>query len=377
MHDLQGHRPTYVEIDLAALRHNLSQARKQAGGGRRILAVVKADAYGHGAAQVAPALERFGADLFGVAMVEEGVELRRAGISRPILVLGGLYPGQEAALFEHDLVPTLFDLPTARHLDRCAAERGRVLAYHLKVDTGMGRIGFRSAELPELLDELASLRNLTMDGLISHFAMADDPVHPFTARQTDEYLACLARLRRTGFDPRHIHLSNSAALFSRDLPECNLVRPGIVLYGGLPAPLFADRLDLRPVMSFRTAVAQVKTVPAGTGVSYGHRFVTTRPSVLAAIPVGYADGYSRHLSNCGEVLIRGRRAPVAGTVCMDWTLIDVTDIPGVTVGDEVTLLGADNGLRISAEEWAGRTGTISYEVFCQVSKRVPRVYLGG
>jgi alanine racemase len=145
----------------------------------------------------------------------------------------------------------------------------------------------------------------------------------------------------------------------------------------LPAPCFADRIDLRPVMSFRTSVAQVKTVPAGTGISYGHRFITGRPSVLAAIPVGYADGYSRHLSNCGEVLIRGRRAPVAGTVCMDWTLLDVTDIPDVAVGDEVTLLGRDNGQRISAEEWAGRIGTISYEVFCQVSKRVPRIYLGG
>jgi alanine racemase len=377
MDTLQGHRPTYVEIDFTALRHNFVQARRQAGEGRSLLAVVKADAYGHGAARVAPVLERAGADLFGVAMVEEGVELRKAGVSRPILVLGGLYPGQEAALFEHHLVPTLFDLPTAFRLDQHAAEAGRVLSYHLKLDTGMGRIGFQPAELPVVLDKLAGLKNLAMDGLASHFALADDPAHPFTARQSDQFLACLAQVRQAGFDPHYVHLSNSAALFSQDLPECNLVRPGIVLYGGLPAPCFADRIDLRPVMSFRTSVAQVKTVPAGTGISYGHRFITGRPSVLAAIPVGYADGYSRHLSNCGEVLIRGRRAPVAGTVCMDWTLLDVTGIPDVAVGDEVTLLGRDNGQRISAEEWAGRIGTISYEVFCQVSKRVPRIYLGG
>ncbi|MEZ4600123.1 MAG: alanine racemase [Syntrophotaleaceae bacterium] len=376
MQDLSGHRPTHVEIDLGALRHNLTRARLQAGKSRQILAVVKADAYGHGAAHVAPALEQFGADLFGVAMVEEGVEIRLAGVTRPVLVLGGLYPGQEALLFEHDLVPTLFDLETARHLNQYAVGYGRLLPYHLKLDTGMGRIGFRCAELSDLLVQLAGLKNLVMDGVISHFALADDPSHPFTPRQTEDFLAGLDTIRRAGFAPRHVHLSNSAALFSRDLPECNLVRPGIVLYGGLPAPCFADRLDLRPVMSFRSAVAQVKAVPAGTGVSYGHRFVTARPSVLAAIPVGYADGYSRHLSNCGEVLIRGRRAPVAGTVCMDWTLVDVTDIPGVAVGDLVTLLGSDNGQRISAEEWAAHAGTISYEVFCQVSKRVPRVYLG-
>ncbi len=376
MHNLQGHRPTYVEIDLAALRHNLAQARLQAGQGCHILAVVKADAYGHGATRVAPALELAGADLFGVAMVEEGVELRMAGITRPILVLGGFYPGQEADLFEHDLVPTLFSLDAARYLNRCAASCRRVLPFHLKIDTGMGRIGFRPDELPVLLNEFGSLKNLAMEGLVSHLALADDPSHPFTDGQEEMFLACLGRLRQAGFDPKYIHLNNSAALFSRDMPECTLVRPGIVLYGGLPAPCFADRLDLQPVMSFRTTVAQIKEVPPGTGISYGHWFVTNRSTVLAAIPVGYADGYSRLLSNCGEVLIRGQRARVAGTVCMDWTLIDITEIPDVVVGDEVTLLGRDNGQQISAEEWARRIGTISYEVFCQISKRVPRIYLG-
>jgi alanine racemase len=240
----------------------------------------------------------------------------------------------------------------------------------------MGRVGFRPEELETVLRELAGLRSLSMEGVISHLALADEPEHPFTDEQLQRFRAALERVRNAGFSPQLIHLSNSAALFSRDVPECNMVRPGIVLYGGLPSAVFAGRLDLQPVMSFRTSVVQVKEVPAGTGVSYGHRFMAERPTTLAAIPVGYADGYSRHLSCKAEVLVRGRRARVAGTVCMDWTLIDVTDIPGVVVGDEVTLLGRDNGQVITAEEWAEKVGTISYEVFCQVSKRVPRIYCG-
>ncbi|WP_298039563.1 alanine racemase [uncultured Desulfuromonas sp.] len=373
---MQGHRPTYVEIDLDALRHNLRQVRRQTGEERQILAVVKADAYGHGAARVAPALQDAGADLFGVAIAEEGVELRGAGVTRPVLVLGGVYPGQEGELLRHRLTPCLFDLETAKRIDRAARSAGQVCPYHLKVDTGMGRIGFRPEELPGVLPGLAGMKGLRMEGLISHLALADEPQNPFTEEQARRFREILAEVRAAGFAPQHAHISNSAALFTREIPECNVVRPGIVLYGGQPLAS-GPGLDLQPVMSFRSRVAQLKEVPAGTGISYGHRFVAERPTVLAAIPVGYADGYSRHLSGCGEVLVRGRRATVAGTVCMDWTLVDVTDIPGVGVGDEVTLLGRDNGSRITAEEWAGKTGTISYEVFCQVSKRVPRIYRDG
>ena len=373
---MSARRPTCVEINLNALRHNFDQARRQAGAGRKVLAVVKADAYGHGAGRVAMALQDAGADLFGVAMAEEGKELRRAGVARPVLVLGGIYPGQEEAILRHELTPALFDLQAARRLDRFFLRAGKTCPFHLKIDTGMGRVGFRPEELETVLGELAGLRSLSMEGIISHLALADEPEHPFTDEQLRRFRSSLEGIRAAGFSPDHIHLSNSAALFSRDVPECNMVRPGIVLYGGLPSAAFAGRLDLQPVMSFRTSVVQVKEVPAGTGVSYGHRFVAERPTTLAAIPVGYADGYSRHLSCKGEVLVRGRRARVAGTVCMDWTLIDVTDIPGVAVGDEVTLLGRDNGSAITAEEWAEKVGTISYEVFCQVSKRVPRIYCG-
>jgi alanine racemase len=374
---MQGHRPTHVEIDLDALRHNFHQARLKAGKDRKLLAVVKADAYGHGTVQVATALQNAGADMFGVAIVEEGLELRQAGIMLPILVLGGIYPGQEEDLFRYNLVPCLFDLASARRVNRLAEETGRICPFHLKLDTGMSRVGFRPEELPQVLPELAAMRSLSLDGVISHLALADELQHPFTDEQVNRFRTALALILEAGFRPTHTHISNSAALFSRDLPECNMVRPGIILYGGLPADSFADRLDLRPVMSFRTSVAQVKKIPAGTGVSYGHRFVAAKETVLATIPVGYADGFSRQLSNRGEVLIRGRRAKIAGTVCMDWTLVDVTDIPGVAVGDRVTLLGRDNGNVISAEEWAAHVGSISYEVFCQVSKRVPRIYRGG
>ncbi len=376
MNDPWGHRPTRVEIDLEALKHNFYQAQQLAGPGQGILAVVKADAYGHGAARVATALQDAGVQMFGVAIVEEGVALRKAGVVCPILVLGGLYPGQEEELLCFSLIPTIFDMDVARRLNSAALSAGVVLPFHLKLDTGMGRVGFRPEDLSGALKELGSLSGLRMDGLFSHLAMADEPEDAINQLQVATFRSCLAVVRQAGFAPRYIHLSNSAALLTREVPECNLSRPGILLYGGLPSPVFAGRFDLRPVMSFRTRVAQVRRVPEGTGVSYGHRFVAKRPTDLAVIPVGYADGYSRHLSNVGEVLVRGQRARVVGTVCMDWTMIDVTDIPGVMVGDEVTLLGCDNGQCISADEWAQRIGTISYEVFCQFSKRVPRVNRG-
>ena len=336
--------------------------------------MVKADAYGHGAVPVARALQAAGADYFGVALVEEGETLRRSGIERPILVLGGVGPGEEQALLAAELTPVIFDLAGARRLSAAAAAVGRRCRYHLKIDSGMGRLGFLPADLPGVLAELAALPGLEMEGVISHLALADEAGHPFTATQVERFREALAQVRGAGFAPRLVHLSNSAAIFSRELPECNLVRPGIALYGGLPAEHLAGRIDLRPVMSLHTTIAQLKTVPAGTGISYGHRFVAERPTLVAALPVGYADGYSRRLSGCGEVLVRGRRAPIAGTVCMDWTMADVSDIPGVAVGDRVTLLGRDGAEQITAEEWAGRIGTISYEVFCLVSPRVPRIY---
>lgn len=370
---MAGSRPTRAEIDLTALRHNFQEVQATVGEGCDVLAVVKADAYGHGVTHVAPALAAAGARHFGVALVEEGVALRRLGIKQPILVLGGVFPGQEADVLEQSLSPVLYDLSCARRLDSAARSAGRTVDYHLKIDTGMGRLGFRVEALGSVLPVLKQLKSLQMIGLMSHLAVADEPQRPLTGLQYQAFAEVISQVEGYGFSPHYRHIANSAGIYSRELAGCNLVRPGISLYGGLTGGPYANRFTQQPVMHFISEIAQLKEVPAGSGISYGHRFVTTRHSRVAAIPVGYADGYNRLLSNRGEVLVRGRRAAVAGTVCMDWILVDVTDHPDVQIGDRVTLLGRDGDDVITAEEWAEKIGSITYEVFCQVSKRVPRV----
>ena len=368
-------RPTLAEIDLAALRHNFREVRRVVGDDCAVLAVVKADAYGHGVTGVAPALAAAGANLFGVALVEEGIELRRLGLEQPILVLGSAFPGQEHDILEHQLTPVVYDLACARRLDACAGNAEKTIDYHLKMDTGMGRLGFRIELLEEVLAELKNLKNLNMAGLMSHLAVADEPQRPLTSAQYRDFAAVVARVEAHGFSPRYRHIANSAGIHSRALAGCNLVRPGICLYGGLTGGPYANSLTQQPVMHFISQVAQLKDIPPGGGVSYGHRFVAARQSRIAAIPVGYADGYNRLLTNRGDVLIDGHRAPIAGTVCMDWILADVTDLPDVQLGDRVTLLGRDGDEFISAEEWADKVDSITYEVFCAISKRVPRVYV--
>jgi alanine racemase len=366
-------RPTRVEIDLAALRRNFKDVQHTVGDGCDVLAVVKADAYGHGVKHVAPALAAAGANLFGVALVEEAVELRKLEIEQPILVLGSFFTGQENDILKHQLTPVLYDLDSARRLDTGARDAGQSVDYHLKVDTGMGRLGFRVDRLDEVLPALKNLKHINMAGLMSHLAVADEPTRPLTASQCDAFAAVVAKVEKAGFRPIYKHIANSAGIYSRALNGCNLVRPGISLYGGLTGGPFSHPFSQQPVMRFVSQVAQLKDLPPGDGISYGHRFVTSRQTRVAAIPVGYADGYNRLLTNCGEILIRGRRAPVVGTVCMDWILVDVTNLPDVQVGDQVTLLGRDRDDIITAEEWADKVGSITYEVFCNVSKRVPRI----
>ena len=369
-------RPTRAEIDLAALRHNFQEIQRTVGADCNVLAVVKADAYGHGVSHVAPALADAGASLFGVALVEEGVELRRLGIEQPIIILGGFFPGQETDVLEYRLTPVLYDLTSARQLDSAARDANLIVDYHLKVDTGMGRLGFRVELLDEVLPVLKDLQSLNMSGFMSHLAVADEPERPLTGLQYAAFSNALEKVAGFGFNPRYRHIANSAGVYGHELPGCNLVRPGISLYGGLTGGPFASQFTQQPVMRFVSQIAQIKDLPSGEGVSYGHRFVTTRDSKIAAVPVGYADGYNRLLTNCGEALIRGRRVPVAGTVCMDWILVDVTSLPDVQVGDQVVLLGRDDEEIITAEEWADKVGTITYEVFCNISKRVPRVFVG-
>lgn len=366
-------RPTHVEIDLTALQHNYQMIRQQLSDTCGVLAVVKADAYGHGAVEVAKMLQHLGANLLGVAIAEEGVELRDSGVEMPILVLGGPWPGQEDLILRQNLQVTVFEPEQLQRLEQAASRAGCRCHCHLKIDTGMGRLGVLPANLEAILAQFKCSDHLVLDGVMTHLAVADSENHPYTGQQLKLFSECVQQVRDAGFSPRYIHAANSAATFSQVTDGCNLVRPGIALYGG--QPFSAHALALRPVMSLRTKIAHLKTLPAGCGVSYGLHFLTERPSVIAAIPVGYADGYNRLLSNGGTALVRGQRVAVAGTVCMDWTLLDVTDIDGVCAGDEVTLLGCDGDECVSAEQWAEQIGTISYEVFCQISKRVPRYYL--
>ncbi|HKZ17866.1 MAG TPA: alanine racemase [Geobacteraceae bacterium] len=374
-------RPTIAEIDLSALRHNYLQIKNIVSGQCGILAVVKADAYGHGFMDVSMQLEKMGVTAFGVAFLAEGIQLRKAGIDRPILLLGGIYPGQEKKCIGFNISTVVFDIEQARALNYVAGKMYRKARVHLKVDTGMGRLGIFHEDVAAFLKEFGKMRHLELEGMISHFASADeldDNGNHFTEIQSGIFSGVVEIARNEGFSPRYIHLANSAAAFSQKLPFCNLIRPGIALYGALPSADFDGKMDLRPVMHLRSKVAMLKWVDTGNSVSYARRFVAESKTLVASVPVGYADGYSRALTNRGEALVRGMRAKVAGTVCMDWVMLDVTDIPDVAVGDVVTMLGCDGaGNCVRAEELAERSGTIPYEVFCNISKRVPRVYVGG
>jgi alanine racemase len=372
-------RPTRVEIDLAALRHNLGEVRGLANG-LEVLTVVKANAYGHGAVAVATTLEESGVRLFGVALAEEGLELRAAGLKAPILVLGGAYEGGYEALVEADLMPTLFRDEHVEALASAARAQGKRVKAHVKVDTGMGRIGVLPAEVTAFAARLARTPEVEVEGLISHFANADLADAELTQEQVRRFKEALAALRAAGISPKYRHLANSAAVMAlpeaRDGLELNLVRPGLMLYGLAPAGWMEGRARLLPVMSWRTAITHLKRVPKGTPISYGATWVAGRDSVIATLPVGYADGYGRKYSSRAQVLVRGARAPIAGRVCMDMCMADVTDIPGVKVGDEVVLMGGQGTERIRTEELAAWAETINYEVVCGISARVPRVTLG-
>jgi len=370
-------RPTWAEIDLDALAENFQLVREHVGVNVRVMAAVKADAYGHGAVECARRLQNEGVDWFGVALPEEGIELREAGITKPILCLGGFWEGQQAACVQHDLTAVVYRVDMLESLDRAARAAGVVADVHVKVDTGMGRLGVRYEDLSQFFEELGRLKNIRVDGLMTHLAAADDPARDdFTRNQLDHFQQALRVVRESGFSPNLIHAANSAATFGKPESWGNMVRPGATLYGfirdvlppNIPVP------PLRPVMSLRSRIMLLKKVGAGEKLGYDCAFETTRESIIATIPIGYDDGYRRALSNRGRVIVRGKFAPVVGRVSMDLTLIDVTDVPGAQHNDQVTLLGRDGELMISAEEIAETAGTISYEITCGVSHRVPRIY---
>lgn len=372
---LPRERPTWIEIDLAAIAENVERARSLAGPDREIMVVLKADAYGHGAVRVARSAILHGAGMGGVACLSEAVELREAGIVAPLLILGYVPDWQARDVVRYGLSTTIYSRGLAQHLSRAAIARGAPpVPVHIKVDTGMSRLGLLPADVPGFLARLRDLPGIDVEGIFTHFATADEvPGNPALQSQVERFRGLLRDLHEEGFDFRFAHADNSAALINDLCPELNLVRLGILLYGLDPSPKTPCPPGFRPALAFKTRIAQVKALPAGTCVSYGCAFVTSRPSNIAVIPVGYGDGFRRSPRGWGEVLVRGRRAPIAGNVCMDMTMLDVTDIPDVKEGDEVVLIGSQGDERITADDVARRLGTINYEVVTQILPRVPRI----
>jgi alanine racemase len=365
------YRPTVAVIDLDAIRHNVRALRPPQA---EIMAVVKAEGYGHGAVPVARAAADAGATWLGVALVEEGMELRRAGLSLPVMVLTEFPPGSEREALEANLTPVVYTDQGLAALAATAREMGRPVGVHVKLDTGMHRVGLPPDRALDFVRGL-SAAGLEFEGLWTHFAIAEEPSHPFVARQLDTFLRTSERLAAEGLTPRYRHIANSAAVMALPRSHLDLVRLGVSLYGLAPGPAIEGGGDLRPALSLRTEVAMVKRVASGEAVSYGLRYRLASESTIATVPAGYADGYSRLLSERGHVLIRGRRYRVAGTVCMDQFMVDCGDDP-VEPGDEVVLIGRQGNEAISADDVAEWMGTINYEVVCGISRRVPREYVG-
>ena len=365
-------RPTWLEVDLEAIAHNVRRVVEIVGPAVKVLAVLKADGYGHGAVRVARTALNNGAYWLGVASINEGLALRKAGISAPILVLGFTPAWQARELVLNSLSATVFDMDVAQALSRAAGQLDSQVKVQVKVDTGMGRLGLLPDDVVPFVLALRSLPNLVMEGIFTHFSVADaDPV--YTRWQADRFQQVLEALSEEGIDVPLVHAANSAAILSLPESHFGMVRLGIAMYGLHPSPQVRCPPDFRPALSFKTEVAQVKTLAPGSYVSYGNTYQTTDRQRIAVIPVGYADGFRRAPRHWGEVLVRGRRAPIVGRVCMDQTMIDVTAIADVRQGDEVVLIGEQGGESITAEQVAERLGTVNYEVVSEILARVPRV----
>lgn len=371
-------RPTIAEIDLAKLRRNLVSCRRFIGPEVKIMAVVKADAYGHGAVECARALEAEGVDWFGVATPEEAIELRSAGVKAGILCLGGFWPGQEPTLIKNGISPAIFELSAAAELNAAARNVGSVVPVHIKIDSGMGRLGIRWDGVLELIEAFKTFPNLSVEGVMTHFASADDlSAEDFTRLQVTRFHNAVGAIRAAGHNPEIIDLSNSPGAIAMGANGGNLVRLGGVLYGlgddilpqGIAKP------ELEPIMSVRSQISHLKTVPAGESIGYGRTCFTKNESKIGAVPIGYHDGYRRAFSNQARMIVRGQFVPVVGRVSMDWTMIDVTGIPNVSLGDEVTIIGLNQDASVTAANLAGLMNTISYEVTCGISRRVPRIYV--
>lgn len=364
-----------ARINLDAICNNIDEVRRNINDNTKIMAVIKADGYGHGAVALATALKDK-VDAYGIAIIEEGIELRLAGFEKPILILGFTPHQQYEDLLKYDISQTVFQYDMAKRLSDIAVSLGKQVKIHIKIDTGMTRIGFKDTdESIQIIKEISKLPNLIIEGLFTHFACADESDKTSVRKQLSRFLIFADKLEKEGIHIPVKHVSNSASII--DLPEANLdmVRSGIVTYGMYPSDeVNKNSLMLQPALTLKSNVVYVKEVEAGTGISYNSTYITEHDSVIATIPVGYADGYPRQLSSKGRVLIHGKSAPIVGRVCMDQFMVDVTNIPDVKEGDMVTLIGQDGDESISIEEVANLVGSFNYELVCDIGKRVPRVY---
>lgn len=365
-----------ANVNLDAIRHNIIEIREKLHAGTKIMAIIKADAYGHGAVPVAKAIDQIGVDAYGVAIIEEAIELRDAGITKPILILGYTPKEQYSLVIANDVMQTVFQYEMAKALSEEAKTQGKVAKIHIKIDTGMSRIGFSDTpESLEQIEKISKLEHLIVEGIFSHFAQADELDKTSAKKQMERFLKVIDKLEEKQIRVPTKHISNSAGILDLSDANFDMVRCGIATYGIYPSEwVNKEEYHLIPAMELKTHVIYVKEVDSGVGVSYGATYVTKRTTKVATIPVGYADGYSRNLSNCGRVIIKGKYAPIIGRICMDQFMVDVTDIEGVQQGDIVTLLGNDKEAYISVEELAEQSCSFPYELVCNVGKRIPRVY---
>lgn len=389
-------RPVWAEISLSAIRHNLALVRKQVGAKRKILAVVKSNAYGLGAVPIAKNLEKAGIDWFGVTCTNEGIELRQAGIRGRILVLTGFWPGEERRLIEHGLTPTVSRIGDVAHLERAAkawkrsvkrgpgkkASRSQPLPFHLKVNTGMNRLGIAPSEIEDFAAELGRSEHVKLEGTFTHLASSEDFESPQSEDQERVFRECLGRLSALRISSGIVHMANSGAICARPSTWFDMVRPGAILYGYYqsfaPSGMQQDvrqRLPLEPCLSMRARIIALRDLPAGEAVGYGARFVTQGPSRVAVINAGYADGIVRQRTNHGCAIVCGKRVPLVGTISMDLTTLDVTNVPNAAVGDVVTIYGQDGGAQIVVSDVAREVNTVTAELLCALGRRVPRYYL--
>jgi alanine racemase len=372
-------RPTWAEIDLGAIKYNLAQIKKLVGGARknspRIMVVVKANAYGHGLIEVAKTLEKLRVHYLGVASLDEAIALRKEGIKLAVLVLGSILPKEVDLALDYDVALTVCNKELAQTLNNKAKAKNITVPVHIKIDTGMGRIGIWHEEAPEFVKMLKRMKYIRAEGIYTHFTSASRD-NFFTNYQLKSFENLLRRLNRENIQFHYEHAANSIALVDLKKSHFNLVRPGIIVYGMYPKRNFAKILKLKPALSLKTRIVYLKDVPVGRSISYGRTYITEKPTRIATLPIGYADGYGRILSNRASVLVKGEKAPVVGKITMDQTMVDVGHIKGVEIGDEVVLIGRQGRLQMRTEEIARVSKTIPYEIVCSITNRVPRVYKG-